>query len=85
LEKVFLIRQEHSSVVVGSGNVNVLSTPLMIAFMENVALELAQKYLEKGKTTVGYHVDVKHLMPISIGRKLKRATLIEVFNGKESK
>jgi len=53
--------------------------------MENVALELAQKYLEKGKTTVGYHVDVKHLMPISIGRKLKRATLIEVFNGKESK
>ncbi|QXJ35034.1 thioesterase family protein [Saccharolobus shibatae] len=85
LEKVFLVRQEHSAIAVGSGNVNVLSTPMMIAFMENVALELVQKYLEKGKTTVGYHVDVKHLIPISIGKEVKvRATLIEV-NGKKLK
>ncbi|MCH1772282.1 MAG: thioesterase family protein [Saccharolobus sp.] len=85
LEKVFLVRQEHSAIAVGSGSVNVLSTPMMIAFMENVALELVQKYLEKGKTTVGYHVDVKHLIPISIGKEVKvRATLIEV-NGKKLK
>jgi len=85
LEKTFLVKPEHSASAVSSGAVYVLSTPMMIAFMEDVSFTLAQKYLEPGKTTVGYHVDVKHLAPAPIGKEVRvRSTLIEI-NGKKLK
>jgi len=83
LEKDFLVKSEHSASAVSSGAVNVLSTPMMIAFMEDVSFTLAQKYLEIGKTTVGYHVDVKHLAPAPIGKEVKvKSTLVEVNGNK---
>lgn len=85
LEKVFLVKPEHSAMVVASGAVNVLATPMMIAFMENVSFDLAQKYLEPGKTTVGYHIDVRHLAPVPIGKEVRvKSTLIEI-NGNRLK
>ena len=85
LEKSFLVKPEHSASAVSSGAVNVLSTPMMIAFMEDVSFTLAQKYLEPGKTTVGFHVDVKHLAPAPIGKEVKvKSTLVEV-NGNRLK
>lgn len=85
LEKTFIVKPEHSASAVSSGAVNVLSTPMMIAFMEDVSFTLAQKYLEEGKTTVGYHVDVKHLAPAPIGSEVRvKSTLIEL-NGKKLK
>jgi len=85
LEKTFLVKPEHSASAVSSGAVYALSTPMLIAFMEDVSFTLAQKYLEHGKTTVGYHVDVKHLAPAPIGKEVRvRSTLIEI-NGKRLK
>jgi predicted thioesterase len=85
LEKVYKVLPQHSASAISSGAVYVLSTPIMIAFMEDVSFTLAQKYLEKGKTTVGYHVDVKHLAPAPIGSEVRvRSTLIEV-NGRRLK
>ncbi|AYN75615.1 thioesterase [Saccharolobus solfataricus] len=58
---------------------------MMIVFMENVFMELVQKYLKKGKTAVGYRVDVKHLMSVGIGKEIRvKATLKEV-NGRRFK
>ena len=85
LEKTFKVLPEHSASSISSGAVYVLATPCMIGFMEDVAFTLAQKYLKDGETTVGYHVDVKHLAPAPIGSEVKvRATLIEV-NGRRLK
>jgi len=83
LEKSFLVKPEHSASSVSSGAVYVLSTPMMIAFMEDVSFTLAQRYLETGKTTVGFHVDVKHLAPAPIGKEVKvKSTLVEVNGNK---
>ena len=59
----YVVREEHTAKHIGSGTVEVLSTPSMIAFMEHASLECIQKYLPKGYTTVGIRVDVKHLKP----------------------
>ena len=44
-----------------SGSVEVLATPVMIAWMEEASLKLVQKELEEGLTTVGTEVNIKHL------------------------
>lgn len=85
LEKTFLVKPEHSASAVSSGAVNVLSTPMMIAFMEDVSFSLVQRYLEGGLTTVGYHVDVKHLAPAPIGSEVKVKSMLIEINGKKLK
>lgn len=46
---------------VGSGGLDVFSTPWMIALMERAAAKAAQQYLDPASTTVGTSVDVRHL------------------------
>lgn len=74
-----VVREEDTAKHIGSGSVNVLSTPTMIAWMENTALELAEKYLPENQTTVGIHVDVYHKAPAPVGaRVVVEAELVEV-------
>ncbi len=49
----------------------VLSTPMMISLMENVAMNLAQRHLRSGFTTVGYEVSIKHKAPAAAGAAIK--------------
>jgi len=77
------VEEKDSARVYGSGLVDVLSTPAMIAFMEKTCLELVEPYLEPGYGTVGSEVHVKHLKPTPIGNTIYcRAELIEVAGKK---
>lgn len=78
IEKEFIVEQKHSAVNVGSGGLDVLSTPSMIAFMESVAKEVVEKDLENGKTTVGIELNIQHLKATAIGEIMRvRATLTD--------
>jgi predicted thioesterase len=61
---------EYTATHVGSGDVAVLATPAMIAFMEQAAMEAVQPQLPSGYTTVGVHVDVRHIAPTPLGMKV---------------
>ncbi len=77
--KVFVVGDEHVAKHVGSGDVEVLSTPSMIAFMERVAMECVQVFLPEGYTTVGTAVEVRHLNPAPKGAEVEvAAKLVEV-------
>ncbi len=67
----YTVKNEHAAKAVGSGEVEVLSTPAMIAFMENTALHCVQEKLPKGFITVGFRVDVKHLSPVPVGEEIR--------------
>ena len=72
-----LVENEHTAEHLGSGQVNVLATPMMIALMEAAALESVQAYLPSGWTTVGTKVNVDHIRATPIGRTITaEATLI---------
>ena len=63
----------------GSGNVEVLATPAMIALMEQAAVRAVDPLLPEGQKTVGVAVEVKHLAPTPVGMEVSaRAELIEV-------
>lgn len=81
LEKEFFVKKKHSAATVGSGELDVLSTPALIAFMENVAKELAQNDLKDNQTTVGIEVNIHHLKATAIGQTVRViATLVKQTN-----
>jgi len=64
---------------VGSGGVDVFSTPSLIGLMENAASSAVQPLLPAGQVTVGVRVDVRHLAASPLGEHVRaRADLIEV-------
>ncbi len=54
-----------------SGEVEVLSTPTVLAWMEEACAELSKRFLSNGETTVGVHVELDHLAPAFVGDKVK--------------
>lgn len=55
---------------VGSGLLDVFSTPAMIALMEKACKESVAPYLEEGQGTVGIRLEVDHLAAVPLGEKV---------------
>lgn len=73
------VKNEHLASKYGSGLVDVLATPAMIALMECTAKNAVDLHLPIGYTTVGTKVDVVHMAATPIGMKVTvKAELIEV-------
>ncbi|MGI6160507.1 MAG: thioesterase family protein [Christensenellales bacterium] len=63
---------------IGSGAMEVLSTPRMIALMEGAAFYGVKPYIGEENTTVGSTVDIRHLAATPIGATVRaEAELIE--------
>ncbi len=62
---------ENSAIHLGSGSSRVLATPWMIAFMERVAHRLLTCCLPEGYSSVGAHLDVRHLAPTPAGATIR--------------
>jgi len=57
----------------------VLSTPRLIGLIEQAAHRSILAYLQEGQTTVGTHVDIRHLAATPVGMEVRfQAELIEV-------
>ena len=62
-----------------AGHVDKFSTPSMISLMERAAIEAIDPYLDEGRTSVGFEVNVRHLAPSDIGATvIAHAELLEV-------
>jgi fluoroacetyl-CoA thioesterase len=61
----------------------VLATPVMIMAMENAALEAIKPYFEEGESAVGTRVDVTHLAPTPIGRRIVAHAEVTGSNGRQ--
>jgi fluoroacetyl-CoA thioesterase len=80
-EDVFKVESEHSAAHVGSGSARVLATPWMIAFMERTARDLLGEVLPAGYSSVGVHVDVRHLAPSPIGSRVRSRVEVTAVQG----
>lgn len=76
------VGKNDTAAVYGSGLLDVLSTPAMIALMEQTAMRAVEACLNEGEGTVGTEVNVKHLKATPVGKNVTcTATLTEV-NGR---
>jgi fluoroacetyl-CoA thioesterase len=84
-EDNFEITLEYSAIHLGSGSSRVLATPWMIAFMERVSHRLLTCCLPDGFSSVGTHVDVRHLAPTPVGATIHvRAEVLSLDGNKIS-
>jgi fluoroacetyl-CoA thioesterase len=78
-EDNFTVAPENSAIHIGSGSSRVLATPWMIAFMERVSHRLLTCCLPEGYSSVGTHLDVRHLAPTPVDAIIRvRAEVLSV-------
>jgi predicted thioesterase len=71
-----------TAAAVGSGGLDVLSTPWMIAMMESASRDAVQKHLPEGFTTVGTRVDVRHTAPVYVGTEVTVESAVVEISGR---
>ena len=69
-KKTITVTPEMTAAAMGSGALEVLATPSMIALMEGTAQEAVQSLLEDGQGTVGTQIDVRHLAATPVGMEV---------------
>ncbi len=73
------VRVGNTAVEVGSGSVPVFATPMLVAIMENAAINAIKDHLPQGTSSVGTKVECRHMAATPIGMTVTaRAELVEV-------
>ncbi len=80
--KTFAVTKKDTAATVGSGDLNVLATPKLIAWMEHVAYEAAQQHLSANSSTVGFEIQCRHLAPTLPGNRIKIVAELSALEGK---
>ncbi|WP_028125119.1 thioesterase family protein [Eremococcus coleocola] len=70
IEKEFQVTPELSAAKMGSGQLEVLATPALIAMMENTTQDLLNGVLEAGQSSVGTQIQCNHLKASAIGSSI---------------
>ena len=58
------------------------STPSMIQLIEGACVRLITRYVDPGEQSVGYRVDVRHLAPTVIGKRVTATVTLREVNGR---
>ena len=78
-----VVTNEVTAKTIGSGDMDVLATPAMMALMENAAMLAVATHLPEGYTTVGGHIVSSHLVPSKIGDHVKASAIVTKVEGKK--
>lgn len=74
-----VVAEEHTAPHVGSGQVHVLATPVLVNLLEAAALEAAERFVPAGHQTVGTVLNVQHFAATPVGMHVTaRAEVVEV-------
>ena len=72
-----------TAIAIGSGDMPVLATPMMMALMENAAMLAVKDEMPEGCTTVGGHIESSHLKPSKVGDKVSAMAEVTKVDGKK--
>ena len=78
-EVTHVVTEDDTAATYGSGLAPVLSTPHLVALMENAAQAALNPHMAEGQSAVGTHIDMRHLAATPVGMDVRvRAELQEV-------
>ncbi|HUW03978.1 MAG TPA: hotdog domain-containing protein [Acidimicrobiales bacterium] len=66
----------------GSGEVDVLGTPRVVALVEQAAVEAIRGRLDPAETSVGMRVQLDHLAPTGVGAEVTAEATLEKVQGR---
>ena len=66
----FTVTENNTAKFMGSGDLDVLATPSLVAFMENAAKNYLNNFLNDELGSVGSNININHLTPTLIGKNI---------------
>ena len=76
-----VVGEAHTAPSIGSGQINVLATPVMINPMEASALDAIEHLLEPGHQSLGTHLDVSHIAATPVGMAVRAMAEVITVDG----
>lgn len=76
------VEEQHTAAHIGSGSLRVLATPAMIGMMERTSHQLIARRLPEGMSSVGIHVDVRHLAATPVGARVRILSRVKAVEGR---
>lgn len=76
-----IVSERQTAREAGSGTLDVLATPALIAFMENTAMQMLS-HLPEGETSVGTLINVQHLKASTVGETIRCTAKITTTEGR---
>ncbi len=80
-----MVEDKHLACNVGSGDMKVLGTPMMMALMENAAMMAVRDELAEGQTTVGGFISSSHIKPTGSGHTVTATAELIAIEGRKLK
>lgn len=77
------VERQHLAVNVGSGDLEVLGTPVMMTLMENAAMLAVSSHLPEGSTTVGSEISSTHIRPTALGQTVRATAVLTSAEGRK--
>ncbi|WP_029670887.1 thioesterase family protein [Hyphomicrobium sp. 802] len=78
-----LVTDERLATHVGSGNVPVFASPMLIAAIEAAAVDCLDGFLPQGHESLGVHLDVTHTSPTPIGYTVTATATVKSVDGRK--
>lgn len=72
-----------TAAAVGSGDLPVYATPMMIALMEDAATSCLKPFLDKESTSVGTEMSISHLSATPVGMQVSATAEIVKVEGRQ--
>jgi predicted thioesterase len=71
-----------TAVALGSGDVDVLGTPRLVALFEQATVDALRGVLDDGQSSVGMRVQVDHLQPTPVGAEVVVEATLDKIEGR---
>jgi len=78
-----IVSDINTAKAVRSGTLDVFATPMMIALMEEAACDCLSDRMLAGQTSVGTHIDVKHIAASAVGSIITAKAVIKEIDNKK--
>ena len=78
-----IVDKTNTALTLGSGDMEVLATPAMVALMENAAMNAVASHLEDGQSTVGSQITTSHLAPSFLGATVTATATLTAVEGRK--
>ena len=78
-----VVDSTNTAIALGSGDMEVLATPAMVALMENAAMNAVAPALPQGSTTVGAEINTTHIKPSAVGARVQATATLTAVEGRK--
>jgi len=77
-----VVEDADTAIAMASGDVPVLATPRLVALVEQACCDAVRDALHENETTVGTEVQLKHLLPVPVGGKVRAEASLDRVDGR---